>query len=296
MENPLGSAAEKPLAAPVSILLSPVLANYIKLVIKTSTIVADPPDYVGRARELHPSIIALWHGQFFLLPGLYPRDIPARAIVARNDDAEALARVLRRFGLQLVRGAGAAGRPGDRGGAEAAHGLIASLREGYSVVLTGDVPPGPARKCGPGIIMISSRSGRPIVPFAAATSRYRSVNSWSRMTINLPFSRLGIVMGDPIYVPREAGAPEFESYQKIVEAALNDVTAKAYAWRVRHDAGHTAIYCEVACCEVALLATTRVLVCDLCEARIPQQPRLRMSACGTKRKLACQRDMSAENN
>ena len=41
----------------------------------------------------------LWHGQFFLLPGLYPRDIPGRAIVARNDDAEALARVLRRFGL-----------------------------------------------------------------------------------------------------------------------------------------------------------------------------------------------------
>ena len=214
---------------PLQILLSPVLANYIKLVINTSTIVADPPDYVDRARELHPSIIALWHGQFFLLPGLYPRDIPARAIVARNDDAEALARVLRRFGLQLVRGAGAAGRPGDRGGAEAAHGLIASLREGYSVILTGDVPPGPARKCGPGIIMISSRSGRPIIPFAAATSRYRSVNSWSRMTINLPFSRLGIVMGDPIYVPREAGARSSRVIRKLVEAALNDVTAKAYA-------------------------------------------------------------------
>ena len=131
--------------------------------------------------------------------------------------------------LGLVRGAGAAGRSGDRGGAEAAHGLIASLREGFSVALTGDVPPGPARRCGPGIVMISSRSGRPIVPFAVATSRYRSVNSWSRMTINLPFSRLGVVMGDPIYVPREARAAELETYRKIVEAALNDVTAKAYA-------------------------------------------------------------------
>ena len=39
---------------------------------------------------LHPSIIALWHGQFFLLPGIYPREIPGRAIVARHDDAEAL--------------------------------------------------------------------------------------------------------------------------------------------------------------------------------------------------------------
>jgi hypothetical protein len=66
-------------------LLGPFRGSHILLspvhVIKTSTSVADPPDYVGRARELHPSIMALWHGQFFLLPGLYPREIPARAIV-----------------------------------------------------------------------------------------------------------------------------------------------------------------------------------------------------------------------
>jgi 3-deoxy-D-manno-octulosonic-acid transferase len=219
------------LRRPIQILLAPVIINYIKLVINTSRIVADPPDFVDRGRELHPSIIALWHGQFFLLPGVYPPDIPGRAIVARHDDAEALARVLRHFGLGLVRGAGAAGRGSarDRGGAEAAHGLIASLREGFSIALTADVPPGPARKAGPGIIMISSRSGRPIVPFAVATSRYWSANSWSRMTINLPFSKLGIVMGDPIYIPREARAEELQRYQKQVEAAINDVTARAYA-------------------------------------------------------------------
>jgi 3-deoxy-D-manno-octulosonic-acid transferase len=209
--------------------MAPVLANFIKLVVKTSTINADPPDYVSRARELHPLIIGLWHGQFFLLPAIYPREIPGRAIVARHDDAEALARVLRRFGLGLIRGAGAAGRPRDRGGAEAAHGLIASLREGFSIALTGDIPPGPARKCGLGIVFISSRSGRPIVPFAVASSRYYSVNSWSRMTLNLPFSRLGVAMGDPIYVPRDARPEELEVYRKRVELALNDVTAKAYA-------------------------------------------------------------------
>ena len=216
------------LRRPLQILLAPIVVNYIKLVVKTSTIVADPPDYVERAKGLHPLIIALWHGQFFLLPGIYPQEIPGRAIVAKHDDAEALRRILKHFGLGLVRGAGAAGRKRDRGGAEAAHGLIASLREGFSIALTGDIPPGPARKCGLGIVLISSRSGRPIVPFAVATSRYRSVNSWSRMTINLPFSKLGIVMGDPIHVPREAGPAELEVYRKCVEEALNDVTAKAY--------------------------------------------------------------------
>jgi lysophospholipid acyltransferase (LPLAT)-like uncharacterized protein len=51
----------------VQVVLTPAIVNYIKLVINSSTIVADPPDFIGRARELHPSIIALWHGQFFLL-------------------------------------------------------------------------------------------------------------------------------------------------------------------------------------------------------------------------------------
>jgi len=95
--------------------------------------------------------------------------------------------------------------------------------------MTADIPPGPARKCGIGIVLIGSRSGRPIVPFAVATSRYRSVNSWDRMTINLPFSKLGIVMGDPIEVPREASARELEVYRQRVEVALNETTAKAYA-------------------------------------------------------------------
>jgi 3-deoxy-D-manno-octulosonic-acid transferase len=49
------------------------------------------------------------------------------------------------------------------------------------------------------------------------------------MTINLPFSKLGIVMGDAIYVPREAGARELEIYRQRVEAALNETTARAYA-------------------------------------------------------------------
>ena len=62
----------------------------------------------------------------------------------------------------------------------------------------------------------------PIVPFAVATSRYRAVKSWDRMTINLPFSKLGIVMGDPIEVLREAGARELEIYRQRVEVALNE--------------------------------------------------------------------------
>ncbi|MEZ5828646.1 MAG: lysophospholipid acyltransferase family protein [Hyphomicrobiales bacterium] len=214
---------------PLQILAAPVFANYVRLVLKTSRRVSDPPDFVARAWELHPSIIALWHGQFFLLPGIYPPEIPGRAMVSRHEDAEALARVLRGFGLELIRGAGAGTRRRDRGGAEAAHGAVASLREGYSIAMTADVPPGPARKCGRGIVTIASLSGRPVVPFAVATSRYWAVNSWDRMTFNLPFSTLGVCMGDPIYVPPDVSGEVLEQYRQQVEDALNATTEKAYA-------------------------------------------------------------------
>ena len=175
-----------------------------------------------------PRLSRFGMASFFYCLAFTPPEIPGRAMVARHNDAEALARVLRKFGLGLIRGAGAAGRR-DRGGAEAAHGAVASLREGFSVAMTADVPPGPARKCGLGIVTIGSLSGQPIVPFAVATSRYCAINSWSRMTINLSFSKLGIVMGDPILVPQAASREELENYRRRVEAALNETTAKAYA-------------------------------------------------------------------
>jgi 3-deoxy-D-manno-octulosonic-acid transferase len=49
------------------------------------------------------------------------------------------------------------------------------------------------------------------------------------MTINLPFSRIGIAMGPPIHVPSDIRAEDFKRYQKQVEAAFNEVTERAYA-------------------------------------------------------------------
>ncbi len=45
---------------------------------------------------------------------------------------------------------------------------------------------------GVGIVMMSKFSGRPIVPFAVATSKFVVLPTWSRMTINLPFSKLAV--------------------------------------------------------------------------------------------------------
>jgi hypothetical protein len=61
----------------------------------------------------------------------------------------------------------------------------------------------------------------------------------NRYTINLPFSRIGMSVGDPIFVPRDAKAEELKRWRQVVEGAMNDVTRQAYAQVGAHMANAT---------------------------------------------------------
>jgi 3-deoxy-D-manno-octulosonic-acid transferase len=216
------------LKAKLSRLTGRAVARLIKTVHATSKCIFDPPDAKSKLAKQNPAIIAVWHGQFMMLASERPHDVKYAAMVARHGDAELIAESLSRLGVELVRGAGAGTRQRDRGGAYALRASLKALGDGMSFVMTADVPPGPARRAGEGIVTLARLSGRPIVPVAVASSNYKSLNTWSRMTINLPCSRLAYVVGDPISVPREASAAVLEAKRLEVEEALNAVTARAY--------------------------------------------------------------------
>jgi 3-deoxy-D-manno-octulosonic-acid transferase len=206
-----------------------LLARYVRLVGASSRQTRVMTERVEERAWRHPCVIAMWHGQFLLLPLVEEPEFEADVMLARHRDAELMAAVLRQFGKRLIRGAGAGGRDNDRGGAHAFRAAVQALREGRSVAMTADVPGGEARRAGLGVVMVARRSGRPIVPLAIATSRYVTLNGWSRMTINLPWSDLGFAVGEAVHVPREAAGEELEAYRQAVEASLNRATAQAFA-------------------------------------------------------------------
>jgi len=115
---------------------------------------------------------------------------------------------------------------------------VRALAENYNVALTADVPKR-SRVAGLGIIMLARESGRPIMPFAMATSRFMRLNNWDRTTINLPFGRGALVGIEPIIVPPDADAETMEKLRAQLEATLNEATRRAYAQVGRPEqAGH----------------------------------------------------------
>ena len=213
---------------------------YVRFVSNTSTWAAASVDHFANVRANQPFIVALWHGQTMLVPEVLRKDIkPLRAVVANTFVAEPMARALQRMGIGVIRGAGPDWRGQDRGGARALRAAVRSLAEGFSVAMTADLLIRP-RRCGLGIVTLARLSGRPIVPVAIASSRYWSLATPNRYTINLPFSRIGMVVGDPIFVRRDAKAEELERRRQRVEGALNDVTRQAYS-QVGADMANAAI-------------------------------------------------------
>lgn len=205
-----------------------LIARLIKRVDQTSEKVFDPPDLTTRLYGEHPAIIAFWHGQFMMVPVLNAHNVSVKAMVARHGDAELIGTALSELGVDLIRGAGAGGRRKDRGGAQALRLAIRALEEGASICMTADVPPGPARRVGEGIITLARLSGRPILPVALATSRFVALDTWSRMTINLPNSKLAATAGPAVRVPRDATPEQLETLRQEVENHLNDAMRRAY--------------------------------------------------------------------
>ena len=96
------------------------------------------------------------------------------------------------------------------------------------MALTADVPK-VSRVAGLGIIMLARESGRPIIPAAIATSRFRRLNNWDRSVIHLPFGRGVVAVGQAVTVPADADDAAMEVLRVQLEASLNEVNRRAYA-------------------------------------------------------------------
>ncbi|HWZ05568.1 MAG TPA: lysophospholipid acyltransferase family protein [Bradyrhizobium sp.] len=205
-------------------------AEFLRLVWLTNRFSFDPPGIYGLVEPHMPAIFVFWHGQHFLTPFIRTKQSHrAKVLISRHRDGEFNAIAAERLGVGTIRGSGDHGSAFQRkGGVGAFKEMVRALEQGYNVALTADVPKR-SRIAGLGIIMLARESGRPIMPFAMATSRFWRLKNWDRTTINLPFGRGAVVGGEIIMVPPDADAATMEALRARLEASLNDATGRAYA-------------------------------------------------------------------
>ena len=202
-------------------------AEYLRLVWKTNSFAIDPVDIYERIVPDLPLIVAMWHGQHFMMP-FFRRSHRVAVLISRHRDGEVNAIAAERLGLETIRGSGTSGRDFHRkGGVAGFKAMVDALAEGCSVALTADVPK-VSRVAGRGIVRLARASGRPIYPVAVATSRRIQMHNWDRSVVNLPFGRFAIAIGEPIRVAPDADDAALESARRLVEAGLNAATEKAY--------------------------------------------------------------------
>lgn len=186
------------------------------------------PEFVQRQVEQQvqsartPILFAFWHGRMLYFIKLYEYlGSWITVLVSHSRDGELVAQLLSRFGFQTTRGSTS------RGGARGLLAIVGKVQSGIHAGFSPDGPRGPRYQVQPGLVLVAKRTGAPILPMTYGAQWKRVLASWDAFLLPLPFSRVVVVYGEPIYVPADASAADLEAKRREVEASLRRITETA---------------------------------------------------------------------
>ncbi len=195
---------------------------FIRLVGPTLRVCVSREDGAQQTVGQRPLIASFWHA--CMIPATYMcRNLGVRVMSSNSYDGEYMGRIIRKFGFVAVKGSSS------RNAVRALLGLRRALQEGWSVAFTLDGPRGPRYKVKPGPVALARSSGVPLTMFHMAVDRAWVLNSWDRMMIPKPFSRVLMRFGKLIVVPPEAGDEDVERYQQELQDSLDRIRQFAEA-------------------------------------------------------------------
>jgi len=192
--------------------------------------IVEGAEWIDRLREEgEPVILAFWHnrailGANFLIEALVRHGYPLILVASRSRDGELVARFARAQGVDSVRGSSS------RGGRAALSGSYRALvKDRTAPIIIPDGPRGPAYELKPGAVALSQMTGAAIVPMGFAAHKSWILGSWDRLIVPRPFSRVAVVVGEPLTVPRRLSSDGREAARVSCQEALDRATRAAEA-------------------------------------------------------------------
>jgi lysophospholipid acyltransferase (LPLAT)-like uncharacterized protein len=177
-------------------------------------------------RQPHgPMIFCIWHNRLGLSMVIWERFAQKKihssglvALISASHDGGVLARALRYFNVEAVRGSSS------RRGAQALLELTSYTDRGYSIAITPDGPRGPCYVVQDGIIALAQLSGSPILPVSTHVRWKLTLKSWDRFQIPLPFARCEVRLGMPLKVPREITDEQRDGFKRELQERMQALT------------------------------------------------------------------------
>jgi len=169
-------------------------------------------------RQRQAYLVGVWHNCIMALMALMGRD-RYPIIVSRSRDGEDIQWISARFGIQPVWGSASAG------GSAALRQSLRLLGGGNPLIVTPDGPRGPRYEVKPGVVALARKTRAPIVPLACSALRRWEFRSWDRMKLPKPFTKMVVMVGDPIWLdPAEA---DEATHTQRVQTAMRELMLRA---------------------------------------------------------------------
>jgi lysophospholipid acyltransferase (LPLAT)-like uncharacterized protein len=190
--------------------------SFIRLIGPTLRVCFSREEGAQRTLDERPRITSFWHAS--IIPSTYIfRNCGVRVMSSNSYDGEYMGRIIRKFGFVAVKGSSS------RNAVRALLGLRRALQEGWTVAFSLDGPRGPRQKVKPGPVALARSSGVPLSMYHIAVERAWVLNTWDRLIIPKPFSRVLLRYGTLVPVPADATDEDLERYQQQLQDSLDRV-------------------------------------------------------------------------
>ena len=133
-----------------------------------------------------PLLICIWHSRLIFFPRFFKYiQYPVWGISSTHKDSEILARVLKSWGINLIKGSST------RGWINVIKQMSKLFKkENATIIVTVDGPKGPRKVAKEGSIKLAKKHNVPIVAASAISSSYWELPSWDQTKIPKPFSTI----------------------------------------------------------------------------------------------------------
>jgi len=143
-------------------------------------------DDLLKKNKNQPLLICIWHSRLIFFPRFFKYiKYPVWGISSTHKDSEILARVLKSWGINLIKGSST------RGWINVIKQMSKLFKkENATIIVTVDGPKGPRKVAKEGSIKLAKKHNVPIVAASAISSSYWELPSWDQTKIPKPFSTI----------------------------------------------------------------------------------------------------------